>query len=91
MCAKILGFDFNNAPRQVVEPEDFDLDAIAADCEARAAEEAAKTRLEELARQKLGVERNGDESLEDAARRRAQEAVAAEAERLLRGALGGSN
>ena len=59
--------------------------------ERRRAEEAAKTRLEELARQKLGVERNGDESLEDAARRRAQEAVAAEAERLLRGALGGSN
>jgi AsmA protein len=59
--------------------------------ERRRAEEAAKTRLEELARQKLGVERNGDESLEDAARRRAQEAVAAEAERLLRDALGGSN
>ncbi|MFZ0100227.1 MAG: AsmA-like C-terminal region-containing protein, partial [Gemmobacter sp.] len=59
--------------------------------ERRRAEEAAKTRLEELARQKLGVERNEDESLEDAARRRAQEAVAAEAERLLRGALGSSN
>lgn len=32
MSAKILSLDFNDAPRQVVEPEDFDLDALAADC-----------------------------------------------------------
>lgn len=54
------------------------------------AEAAAKARLEELAQDKLGVDRQTGESLEDAAKRRAQEALEAEAGRLLERALGGN-
>lgn len=53
------------------------------------AEAAAKARLEELAQDKLGVERQEGESLEDAAKRHAQEALEEEAGRLLE-SLGGN-
>lgn len=53
------------------------------------AEAAAKARLEELAQDKLGVERQEGESLEDAAKRRAQEALEEEAGKLLE-SLGGN-
>lgn len=53
------------------------------------AEAATKARLEELAQDKLGVERQEGESLEDAAKRRAKEALEAEAGRLLE-SLGGN-
>jgi len=41
MSAKLL--DFNNAPRQQIDPEDYDLDAIAADCLAGAKAEQEET------------------------------------------------
>ncbi len=47
------------------------------------AEDLARQRLEELAQEKLGVEAQQGESLEDAAKRRAKEAVEAETGRIL--------
>lgn len=47
------------------------------------AEELARQRLEDLARETLGVEPGAGESLEDAAKRRAKEAVEAETGRIL--------
>jgi len=54
-----------------------------AKAEAARAEALAKQRLEELAQDKLGVAPQGTESLEDAAKRRAREAVEAETGRIL--------
>ncbi|WP_192931101.1 AsmA family protein [Gemmobacter serpentinus] len=53
-----------------------------AKAEAARAEELAKQRLEALAQEKLGVTRQGEETLEDAAKRRAREAIEAETGRI---------
>ena len=58
--------------------------------EAAAAEAKAKAELEAKLKQELGVEAAEGESLGDAARRRAQEALDAEARKLLEGILGGN-
>ena len=58
--------------------------------EARAAEDRAKAELERRAQEALGITRQDGESLEDAARRRAQEALDAETVRLLERLLGGN-
>ncbi len=58
--------------------------------EAKAAEAKAKADLEAKLKEELGVEAAEGESLEDAAKRRAQEALDAEARKLLDGLLGGN-
>ena len=58
--------------------------------EAQAAEARARAELERRAQEDLGIIRQEGESLEDAARRRAQEAIDAEAGRLLERLLGGN-
>lgn len=58
--------------------------------EAAAAEARAKAELEAKLREELGVEAGEGESLQDAAKRRAREAVDEEARRLLEGFLGGN-
>lgn len=58
--------------------------------EAKAAEAKAKAELEAKLKEELGVEAAEGESLEDAAKRRAQEALDAEARKLLEGILGGN-
>ena len=58
--------------------------------EAAAAEARARQELARKAEQELGIVRQDGESLEDAARRRAQEALEAEAGRLLQRLLGGN-
>lgn len=55
---------------------------------AREAEAKAKAELEKKAQEELGIQRQEGESLEDAARRRAQEALEEEAARALRKLLG---
>ncbi len=57
---------------------------------AAAAEARAKAQLEEKLRSELGVQANEGERLEDAVRRRAEEALSQEAGRLLEGILGGN-
>ncbi len=58
--------------------------------EAKEAEARAKAELEAKLKSELGVEAGAGESLEDAAKRRAREAVSQEAGRLLDGILGGN-
>ncbi|MFE3838551.1 AsmA family protein [Pseudogemmobacter sonorensis] len=58
--------------------------------EAAAAEARAKAELEARLQEELGIERAEGESLEEAAKRRAQEALTQEAGRLLEGLLGGN-
>ncbi|WP_112309173.1 AsmA family protein [Pseudogemmobacter bohemicus] len=58
--------------------------------EAKEAEARAKAELEAKLKSELGVEAATGESLEDAAKRRAREAVSEEAGRLLEGILGGN-
>ena len=58
--------------------------------EAAAAEARAKAALEQKAQDELGITRQEGESLEDAAKRRAQEALEAETGRLLNRLLGGN-
>ncbi|RID93645.1 AsmA family protein [Gemmobacter lutimaris] len=60
------------------------------DAEKARAEERAKARLEELAKDKLGVTPQEGESLETAAKRRAQEALEAETGRILDKILNGN-
>jgi AsmA protein len=70
----------------------LDLESIAREkmeAEAKAAEERAKAELEAKLKEELGVEALEGESLEDAAKRRAQEALEKEAGKLLEGLLGG--
>jgi AsmA protein len=72
----------------------LDLESIAKerlDKEAKAAEARLKAQLEQKVQDKLGVQRQEGESLEDAAKRRAQEALDAEAARLLNRLIGGGN
>ncbi|RGP35326.1 AsmA family protein [Pseudotabrizicola alkalilacus] len=72
----------------------LDLEALARERfeeQAKEAEARAKAELERKAEQELGIVRQEGESLEDAARRRAQEAIDAEAARLLQRLLGGGN
>lgn len=69
----------------------LDLESIARERleeKAKAAEAKAKAELERKAQEELGIERQNGESLEDAAKRRAREALEAEAERALRKLLG---
>ena len=64
----------------------LDLEWLASErakAEAARAEDLAKQRLEALAQEKLGVARQQGETLEDAAKRRAREAVEAETGRIL--------
>ncbi len=64
----------------------LDLEWLASErakAEAARAEKLAKERLEALAAEKLGVQPNAGETLEDAAKRRAKEAAGAEAGRIL--------
>ncbi|NPD13898.1 AsmA family protein [Xinfangfangia sp. D13-10-4-6] len=58
--------------------------------QAKEAEDRAKADLEAKLKSELGVEAGANESLEDAAKRRAREAVSKEAGRLLEGLLGGN-
>lgn len=58
--------------------------------EAKEAEARARAEIERKAQEELGIVRQEGESLEDAARRRAQEAMDAEAARLLNRLLGGN-
>jgi AsmA protein len=70
----------------------LDLESIAREkmeAEAKAAEARAKAELEAKLKEELGVEALEGESLEDAAKRRAQEALEKEAGKLLEGLLGG--
>lgn len=71
----------------------LDLESLARerlDAEAAALEARAKAELEARAASELGVVRQEGESLEDAAKRRAQEALEAETGRLLERLLGGN-
>ncbi len=71
----------------------LDLESIAREkmeAEAKAAEKRAKAELEKKLQAELGIERAEGESLEDAAKRRAQEALEKEAGKLLEGLLGGN-
>ncbi|WP_103333918.1 AsmA family protein [Pseudotabrizicola formosa] len=71
----------------------LDLEALARERfeeQAKEAEARAKAELERRAEQELGIQRQEGESLEDAARRRAQEALDAEAGRLFQRLLGGN-
>ncbi len=70
----------------------LDLESIAREkmeAEAKAVEARAKAELERQLKEELGVEALEGESLEDAARRRAEEALEAETRRVLDGLLGG--
>ncbi|TGD62649.1 AsmA family protein [Tabrizicola sp. WMC-M-20] len=71
----------------------LDLEALARERfedQAKEAEARAKAELERRAEQELGIQRQDGESLEDAARRRAEEAINAEAGRLFQRLLGGN-
>ncbi|MCU0828381.1 MAG: AsmA family protein [Tabrizicola sp.] len=71
----------------------LDLESIAREkmeAEAKAAEARAKAELEERLKQELGIEAAPEESLGDAAARRAQEALEDEARRALEDILGGN-
>ncbi|MFN4156381.1 MAG: AsmA family protein [Paracoccaceae bacterium] len=72
----------------------LDLEALARERfedQAKEAEARARAELARKAEQELGIVRQEGERLEDAARRRAQEAIDAEAGRLLQRLLGGGN
>lgn len=79
---------------ETIAREKMEAEAKAAEerlkAEAAAAEAKAKAELEAKLKDELGVEAAEGESLEDAAKRRAQEALDAEARRLLQGILGGN-
>lgn len=81
--------DLEAIARERMEAEAKALEARAKE-QAKAAEAEAKARLEEKLREELGVTAGEGESLEDAVRRRAGEALDAEAGRLLEGLLGGN-
>jgi len=75
----------------------LDLESIArekmeaeAKAAAAAAEAKAKAALEQKLKDELGIEAGEGESLEDAAKRRAQEAIEDEARKVLEGILGGN-
>lgn len=82
--------DLEGITRERLEEEAKALEARAK-AEAKEAETRAKAELERRATEDLGVTRQEGESLEDAARRRAEEVVEEEAGRLLRGLFGGGN
>ncbi|NGM45241.1 AsmA family protein [Rhodobacter sp. SGA-6-6] len=79
---------------ETIAREKMEAEARAAEerlkAEAAAAEAKAKAELEAKLKEELGVEAVEGESLEEAAKRRAQEALDAEARRLLEGILGGN-
>ncbi|MFN3845010.1 MAG: AsmA family protein [Paracoccaceae bacterium] len=79
--------DLESLARERFEQEAKALEARAK-AEAAAAEARAKEQLMQKAEDELGVVRQEGESLEDAARRRAQEALDAEAARLMNRLLG---
>lgn len=82
--------DLESIARERLEAEAKALEERARE-EAKAAEAKAKAELEKKAAEKLGVERQEGETLEDAAKRRAQEALDAEAARLLNRLIGNGN
>ncbi|MDO8883151.1 AsmA-like C-terminal region-containing protein, partial [Pseudotabrizicola sp.] len=82
--------DLEALARERFEEQAKELEARAK-AEAAAAEARARVELARKAEQELGIVRQNGESLEDAARRRAQEAIDAEAGRLLERLLGGGN
>ncbi|MFN3721706.1 MAG: AsmA family protein [Paracoccaceae bacterium] len=82
--------DLEALARERFEDQAKELEARAK-AEVAAAETRARAELARKAEQELGIVRQEGESLEDAARRRAQEAVDAEAVRLLERLLGGRN
>lgn len=82
--------DLESLARERLEEEAKALEARAK-AEVAAAEARAKEELEQKAEQELGIVRQEGESLEDAAKRRAQEAIDAEAARVLERLLGGGN
>ncbi len=79
--------DLESIARERMEEEARALEEKAR-AEAKRLEDEAKAELEAKLKEELGVEALEGESLEDAARRRAQEALDAEAERLLQDLLG---
>jgi AsmA protein len=81
--------DLESLARERLEEEARALEARAK-AEALEAEARAKAELERKAEEELGIVRQEGESMEDAARRRAQEAIDAEAGRLLERLLGGN-
>ena len=81
--------DLESLARERFEEQARELEARAR-AEAAEAEARAKAELERRAQEELGVVRQEGESLEDAARRRAQEALEAEAGRLMDRLLGGN-
>ncbi len=71
----------------------LDLESIAREkmeAEAKAAEARAKAELEAKLKEEAGIEARPGESLEDAAKRRAEEVLTEEAAKLLEGILGGN-
>ena len=81
--------DLEGIARERLEEEAKALEARAR-AEAKEAEARAKAELERRAQEELGITRQEGESLEDAARRRAQEALESEAARALNRLLGGN-
>jgi AsmA protein len=81
--------DMEGIARERLEAEAKELEARAR-AEAKEAEARAKAELERRATEELGITQQEGESLEDAARRRAQEALEAEATRALGRLLGGN-
>jgi AsmA protein len=81
--------DLESIAREKMEAE---AKAVAArlEEEAKAAEAAAKAELEQRLKEELGVEVAPEESLSDAAKRRAEEALADETRRALEDILGGN-
>ena len=79
--------DLESLARERLEEEAKALEERAR-AEAKAAEARAKAELERKAQEELGIQRQEGESLEDAAKRRAQEAIEDEAARALRRLLG---
>ncbi len=82
--------DLEALARERFEEQAKELEARAK-AEAAAAEARARAELARKAEEELGIVRQEGESLEDAARRRAQEAIDAEAGRLMERLLGGGN
>lgn len=82
--------DLEALARERFEEQAKELEARAR-AEAAEAEARARAELARRAQEELGIVRQDGESLEDAARRRAQEAIDAEAGRLLERLLGGGN
>jgi AsmA protein len=79
---------------ETIAREKMEAEAKAAEerlrAQAAAAEAKAKAELEARLKEELGIEAAEGESLEDAAKRRAQEALDVEAKKLLQGILGGN-